>query len=299
MDSPFGNTMSDGREAPNLCGFGGPLGDPCLPPTKRTFRRIGRRAEGPPLGDGVTAPCPGTPCSAANYCSDGRPAALAPNLSGRRELPPHHPDAAAASPLGNAMSTQTGLGQASAQPLEAALTSPHSRLFTSTGPSEAAWGCIAGCQKRIALGGRSLLVDGIAARPYLELPGGATRLAANKGQAGIFEMLMCIMVKGYTPTANGIGKHTFLDVVIAMGGGVDPLDEEVVVDYLKQHFQASAWCYCQPQGYDTYDLTDVMIMGKMQCIPTAASRRRKRRRPSHSMAVKARGGFPSAPLKSS
>ena len=61
-----------------------------------------------------------------------------------------------------------------------------------------------------------------------------------------------------------------MDVVVAMGGAVDPLDEGVVVAHLLQYFQGCAWCYSQPKGYDTYDLTDVVIMGKNVMDPDAS-----------------------------
>ena len=75
-------------------------------------------------------------------------------------------------------------------------------------------------------------------------------------------MLLCLIVKGYTPTESGAGNSTFLDVILGVGGFVDPLDEEAVVAHLHAHFYGCAWGYNQPQGYDTYDLTGVMIMGK-------------------------------------
>ena len=56
-----------------------------------------------------------------------------------------------------------------------------SRLFTSPDLTDITRGFITGCKKRIAIGPHCAQVDGIAARPYLEVPGGATRLAANKG----------------------------------------------------------------------------------------------------------------------
>ena len=83
-------------------------------------------------------------------------------------------------------------------------------------------------------------------------------------------MLLCIMVKGYTPDASNSGNSTFTDVVVAVGGAVDPLDEGVVVAYVLKYFRGCAWCYSQPQGYDTYDLTDVMIVGKNVMDPDAS-----------------------------
>ena len=88
------------------------------------------------------------------------------------------------------------------------------------------------------------------------------RLAANKGQAGIFDMLMCIMVKGYTPDTSNAGNSSYFEMVFNMGRTLDLLDEEVVVVHLATYFRGCAWSYSQPQDCDTYDLTDVMIMGK-------------------------------------
>ena len=51
-----------------------------------------------------------------------------------------------------------------------------------------------------------------------------------------------------------------IEVAIAVSGWVDSADSDVVFNYLEHYFMGSQWGYWQPEGYDTYDAVDVMIM---------------------------------------
>ena len=46
----------------------------------------------------------------------------------------------------------------------------------------------------------------------------------------------------------------------AVTGLVDPDDSEVIFEFLLMHFQGCDWDYLEPDGHDTYDQLDVMIM---------------------------------------
>ena len=93
-------------------------------------------------------------------------------------------------------------------------------------------------------------------------------MAANKGSAGIGDMLMCLEDKGYFRVGllgnachgAAVVPTELVSMASAVSGFVDPADSDVVFLFLMQHFQGSKWSYCQPEGYDTYDVVDVMIM---------------------------------------
>ena len=58
-------------------------------------------------------------------------------------------------------------------------------------------------------------------------------------------MLLCIMVKGFTPEASMVGNSNFKQMVLTVGGFVDPVDKECVVAYLTRYFRGCAWSFCQ------------------------------------------------------
>ena len=65
------------------------------------------------------------------------------------------------------------------------------------------------------------------------------------------------------PGATVVPTELF-SMVCDVSGFVDPADSDVVCMFLMQHFQGTKWSYCQPEGYDTYDAVDVMIMSRDQ-----------------------------------
>ena len=93
-------------------------------------------------------------------------------------------------------------------------------------------------------------------------------MAADKGSAGINDMLLCLEEKGYFRVGfQGNACHgaagvptELVNMAMAVSGYVDPADGEVVYWFLVHHFKGSKWSYWQPEGYDTIDVVDVMIM---------------------------------------